>query len=159
MGTKKVYTNLVNFLEANKQKKVSDILNDVLEMTQAKVQSSVTYKDKEGKVVAIHCYYYKRWMPIVGDKKVEFGAKASTSTGLNTMCKLGVSLWTKQNSLAKKQTSELLAKLQDGSINVSQIADEKAKIEKARTKIEQTDLGFKTEQELIAYLKQNKVSL
>lgn len=98
-NVKKAFAELYSFLEANSNKKVSTILPEVLEMVaKSKNSGSETgrnfVKDEDGNVVAVFCYYHKRWELI---EHVPYGKKASNqSTGLNTMCKQGVSNWTKQ---------------------------------------------------------------
>ena len=102
MNTKKAYIEIIKFLEANSNKKVSTILSEVKAMTQSKNSSNVEgrtfYKDDEDNTIAIFCYYFKKWMRL---DEVEFGLKANTASGYNTMCKVGVSNWTKQQRVAK----------------------------------------------------------
>ena len=73
---KKAYQDIVSFLEANKDAKVSKVLEQVIEMASAKAnrsEGSTFIKDASGNAVAILDYYFKRWMPLVGDKAVDFG--------------------------------------------------------------------------------------
>lgn len=159
---KKAYQGIVDFLEANKEVKVSKILDQVIEMTMAKAnrsEGSTFIKDAKGNTVAILDYYFKRWMPLVGDKQVEFGAKLKTSTGFNTMCKDGVSAWTKQQREAKNASAELLKKVASGEIKPADIALHQAEIEKARGAILTTDKGFATEEEVRKYLAKQGVEV
>ena len=116
-------------------------------------------KAADGAVVAILDYYFKRWMPLVGDDAVEFGAKKNTATGYNTMSKEGVSHWTKQQRVAKQANAELLTRVASGEIKPDQIADEQARIEAARTTPAETELGFATKEEVVAYLQDNGVEV
>jgi hypothetical protein len=162
MTIKKMYVDLVNLLEENADKKIKTVLSQVYELTSAKTtrEAGATFlKDAEGNTVAIKCYYYKRWMPLVGPDSVEFGSKKSTATGYNTMCKEGVSLWTKQNGLLKKGHSSLLDRLEAGEITVNDLASEKQKIEDARKHIESTDKGFDSKEDLLSYLQDNNITV
>ncbi len=159
---KTAFQPIVDFLEANKDVKVSKILAQVIAMTEAKAnraEGSTFKKNSKGETVAVLDYYFKRWMPTVGPLAVEFGAKAKTATGLNTMCKDGVSHWTKQQSEAKKASGELLKKVASGEIKPQDIAVHQAQIEEARKVIVATDKGFASEAELEAYLAEQGVEL
>lgn len=159
---KKAFQPLIDFLEANADKKVKSILNEVIELTKAstnRMEGSSFIKDSEGNVVAIHDYYFKRWMPLVGEKAVDFGQKVKSATGLNTMCKEGVSHWTKQQREAKNGLAALLGKVASGELAPTDIAAEQAKLEEARKAIAPTELGFATQEEVEAYLVENNVVL
>ena len=159
---KKLFQPIVDLLEANASSPVSKLLPQIIELTAAKANRSEgdTYvKDASGKPVAIFDYYFKRWMPLVGDKAVEFGAKAGTATGFNVMCKEGVSLWTKAQRDAKNASSELLKKVTSGEIKPSEIPAHQAKIEEGRKVIQKTTLGFADAKELNAYLVKAGVKL
>lgn len=111
MAIKKDFVALVEFLEANQNKKVATILEQLREMCSQ--QNTVTFKkDAEGNVTEVFCYYHKRWELV---SEHEYGKKASNkATGLNTMCKVGLNLWTKQQSAAKKAKEQLLARVAAG---------------------------------------------
>lgn len=163
MAIKKAFQPIVDILETNKNSKVSDILNQVISLASAKTASgagsSTLIRDKKGTVVAILDYYFKRYMPLVGPKAVEFGKKEKTASGYNTMCKEGVAAWTKQQREAKNAMGELFTKVKSGIIKPADIAAEEAKIEAARKVIAKTDLGFATLEEVKKYLVENKVEL
>lgn len=156
-NVKKAYQEIVNLLEANKDVKVSKILDQVITMAEAKVggggAGTAFLKNAEGETLAILDYYFKRWMPVVGELAVEFGAKAKTATGLNSMCKEGVSNWTKQQREAKNANATLLSKVASGEIAPTDIAANQVKIEETRKAIAKTKLGFATQDELLVYLK------
>lgn len=169
-NVKKAYTEIVALLEANKDKKVSSILDQVIELASAKTnraEGSTFIKDVQGNVVAIFDYYFKRWMPLVGDKAVEFGKKDKTATGLNTMCKEGVSIWTKQQNDAKKALATLLNKVAAGEVKPADIAKAQEEIETARKSInfpmdengKTIELGFADRETLVKYLAKNKVEV
>lgn len=161
-NVKKAFQPIVDFLEANKDVKVSKILEQVIELTAAKSarsEGSTFLKAADGTPVAIFDYYFKRWMPLVGDKAVEFGAKAKTTTGFNTMCKEGVSHWTKQQRDAKNAGAELLKNVASGAVKPQDILTEQAKIEEIRKAIAPTELGFADQEQLLKYLKKNGVEV
>ena len=111
MAIKKDFQLIVEFLEANQNKKVATILEQLREMCSQ--QNTVTFKkDAEGNVTEIFCYYHKRWELV---SEHEYGKKASNkATGLNTMCKVGYNQWTKQQAAAKKAKEQLLARVAAG---------------------------------------------
>ena len=156
MTIKKAYVDLVAFLEDNKAKKVSTILEELKAMCESKNGSmsdtgTTFLKDEHGEVIAIFCYYFKRWMPLCD---VEFGAKKNTASGYNTMCKSGVSLWTKQQRVAKKAKEELLDDLSDGTIEVSELPELQKSIEHCRKRIVacEEEVSFETSNEVLKYL-------
>jgi hypothetical protein len=141
MTIKKQYTELHTFLTENSNKKVSTILPELIELMSRKNNSSgqanTFHKDADGNVIAIYCYYHKKW-ELVAD--VEYGAKAGTATGLNTMCKEGVSNWTKQQRAKKQAEASLLSLLSAGEMDVSEIGAKQAEIaEDAKVIIPRTD--------------------
>ena len=75
MSIKKSYVEIVNFLEDNKEKKVSSILDEILSMVESKKSPSTVLMDAEGNVIAIFCYYHKQWELF---SEVEYGSKANT---------------------------------------------------------------------------------
>lgn len=159
---KKVFQPLVDLLEANKDVKVSKIMEQIIELTMAKAnraEGSTFLKDAKGNTIAIFDYYFKRWMPLVGEKAVEFGAKQKTATGFNVMCKEGVSHWTKQQREAKNASSDLLKKVSSGEIKPSEIAAYQAQIEEGRKAIAKTELGFEKVEDLNKYLAKNGVDV
>jgi len=154
INTKKVYVELVEFLEANKNKKVSTILEQVKEMTKQKVSAKTSLTNETGEVVAIYCYYHKQW-EILAD--VPYGKKASSTTGFNTMCKVGVSNWTKQNNAIKKVGETVLSKLESGEIGAADIADTKAKLIAEAKEINTDNMpeGFESTEAVLASLEEH----
>lgn len=129
---KKDYVAIVELLQANTGKKVEDILPLVLELVSAKtIQSTTRYNDKK-ELTHVFCYYHKVWEEVA---KVPYGAKAGTKTGLNTMCKLGTSCWTKQQAEAKKAKADLLTQVGLGKVPAEEIPTKLAEIEAKRQAI------------------------
>ena len=154
MTIKKAYQEIVAVLQANEDAVVSDVLPSIIELASAKTGSgggkaSTFHKDEEGNVVAIFCYYHKLWM----DPRVEeFGTKTSSPTGLNNMCKDGVSKWTKQQREAKNAEANLLNQVASGELAVEDIAaaqEEIADAAKAIVPLE-SGYGFETLEEVLA---------
>jgi len=147
--TKKAFVEIVELLEKNKNKKVSTILGQIKEMTAQKSNLKTFAVDDKGAVVAVFCYYHKQW-ELVAD--VPYGKKASSTTGLNTMCKVGVSAWTKQNNAVKKVGSAVLALLEAGTIEATEIADTKERLIAEAKAINTEDMpeGFATSEEALA---------
>lgn len=132
MAIKKAYSELVELLEANKGKKVSSIMDQVLELATTKQSSKNFITDDNGKVTHIFCYYHKKWEAI---DEVEFGTKKHSASGYNSMCKEGVNQWSKQNREAKKAEAELLDKVASGELAPDDIQAERERIAEERTKI------------------------
>ena len=127
IAVKKVYAELFKFLTDNKHKKVSTILAEasVMMSKQTNAVAETTRYDEDGKLTHVYCYYHKEWEDIT---ECEYGLKKNTKSGLNTMCKLGVSNWTKQQRAKKKAESELLTKLAAGEIDVADLPTLQAEI-------------------------------
>ena len=157
---KVIYRELLNFMLDNKERKVKNILEAALGMTSAKkrVRTITTFiKDSEGSVVGVKDSYFDRWMPLVGEQAVVFGTKTGSSSGLNPMSKDGLSQWSKQQTIARKESLALIERIQldsdaEGFLAVEDIPAEKERIEAARTAVIDTDLGFETKEELVEYL-------
>ena len=129
---KKDYQAIVAFLEENKTKKVSTILEELKGMCTKKTNDKTFILDSEGNVVSVFCYYHKCWEDV---SIYAYGPKKSTASGLNTMCKEGVSKWTKQQRVAKQEGAALLTKLGSGEMVVSELDEAQAAIEATRIAI------------------------
>lgn len=111
MAIKKDFQVIVEFLEANQNKKVATIIEQLREMC-SQANTVAFKKDEDGNVTEVFCYYHKVWEKV---SEHEYGKKASNkATGLNTMCKKGLNQWTKQQSTAKKAKEQLLARVASG---------------------------------------------
>ncbi len=129
---KKDFIELYNLLEANKNRKVSTILPELLELmtkkNNASGSSNTFVKNDAGETIAVFCYYHKRWELV---SECEYGSKKSTATGLNTMCKVGVSNWTKQQRAKKQAEAALLPMLSSGELTVEELPAAQAEIDAA----------------------------
>ena len=150
---KKAYLDIVEFLQDNEDAYVRDILPQVTALASAKTgggggKATTFHRDEQGNVVAIQCYYHKLWM----DPEVaEFGKKASSATGFNSMCKDGVSKWTKQQRDAKKAKEQLLTDVASGEIEAADLPALLAEIEEATDIVVPRDdnYGYETLEELL----------
>ena len=146
MTIKKQFVNLVEFLEANSNKKVSTIIDEIYAMAESKKRDTTVMKNDKGEVIAIFCYYHKQWEYL---NEVEYGAKASSVSGFNTMCKIGVSKWTKAQANAKKAKEQVLDDVSNGVIDPSDIKARLEEVENERLLIDVTNMpiGYETLQE------------
>ena len=129
MTIKKQYIEIVALLEANKNKKVSTVLADVLALCESKNGGDTFIKNDDGITIAIKCYYFKKWFWL---DKTEFGVKKNTASGYNTMSKLGNSLWTKQQRVAKKAREHLLDQVVCCALDPSELNEQLMLIEDTR---------------------------
>ncbi len=125
-----LFTQAITVLEENKVKKsvleaVRSLHNDAVDLTANKNSngsgSKTTAHYEDGKLVAVFCYYHKRWELV---DHIEYGNKSGTKTGLNTMCKEGVSAWTKANRAHNKLKDELLQKLFKGELTSEEVQEQ-----------------------------------
>lgn len=161
MTIKKAYQDIVNFLQENKDKKVASILDTVIEMASAQRMSAenTAIRDLKGNVVAILDSYTQKWCALVGDKAVEFGVKANTSTGLNPMSKASLNQVNKQATAFKKASSDLLQQVAKGEVKPDQIQAKLAEFEEARKAVVDTGEGFASKEALLKYLEKAGVKL
>ena len=150
---KKVFQPIITLLEANPYTRVKDLLEQVKELASAKSAGGGSptsfHKDEAGNVVAIKCYYHEKWMhPTLGD----FGKKAGTASGFNSMCKDGLSKWTKQQKEFKNAQQQLLSQIASGEVPHDQINTKLAEFEAAKKAIvpREDGYGFDTLEECLA---------
>lgn len=151
---KKAFQPIVEVLESvDPSTPVAEVLPQVIEQAKARVgaggnKATQFHRDDEGNVIAVRCYYFKKWFHT---GEVEFGAKKSSASGLNSMCKEGVSNWTKQQAAMKKAKEELLSSVAEGHVASDQIPAALQQIEEEGSTIAPTELvGFDTLDELLA---------
>jgi hypothetical protein len=150
---KKAYKEIVELLQANENELVGDILPKVVAIASAKTgggggKATSFHKNDEGVIVGIKCYYHGLWM---APQIVDFGKKASSTTGFNSMCKEGVSNWTKQERDAKVASSKLLSDVANGDVPFDEMTGIMASIEEDRTArvAREDNYGFETLEELL----------
>jgi len=128
-NVKKVYAELVELLETNKDKKVSSILQEVYTLAESKQSSKNFVVNDKNVVTQVFCYYHKTWETI---SDVDYGTKKHSASGYNSMCKIGVNQWSKQQRNAKKEEADLLNKLSSGQVSPDKIQEIREEIEKNR---------------------------
>jgi len=119
------FESIYSVLEANQDKKVKDIMNLLIPLMVSKQRDSNSRTNDDGEL-EIFCYYHKEWELTT---QVEYGAKSGSKTGLNSMCKVGVNAWTKQQRDFKTNKAELLQKVIDEDLSVEDLKDEILKLE------------------------------
>lgn len=124
---KKQFTTIHTLLTEFKNKKLTnDRFEELESLMTSKVMSKTFELDGAGNVTRIFCYYHKVWEDV---SEVPYGNKSSTSHGLNTMCKQGVSNWTKQQRIMKQQKAELLDQVANQEIDASELPTKLVEIE------------------------------
>ncbi len=165
MAIKKAFAPFMDIIESNLNATVADVADQLRELAGTKARGntagsvSTFIRSTSGDAVAILDYHFKRWMPLIGSKAVEFGTKAGSASGYNQMSKAGVSDWTKRQRDAKNANANLLALVAAGEVAPHDIEARQAEIEAARTATPHSDLGFATKEEVVAYLESHGVDL
>lgn len=137
MKVKKAYTELFELLNNNRDKTVETIWAEIESLCSGSERAEKTFfKNDDNQIVSIYCYYHKRWEDISDHA---YGRKVNSTTGYNTMCKIGVNQWTKQQRLAKLAKEELLSRVSQGLVDVTEIPAEQARIEDERKNIYYSD--------------------
>jgi hypothetical protein len=127
-----------------------EIKSHLLSFCYAKTTDTTTlYHD--GELVAVYCYYHKQWERLTDHS---YGVKKGTNTGLNTMCKVGVNQWTKQQSEASKSKTELLTDVATGRVSPTDLTSRLNEIENHRQRIDYPTnyVGYSTREEVLATL-------
>lgn len=153
MSIKKAYVGIMSLLAANMDATVESIYDQVEALASAKAGGGAGatsfHKNEDGDVVALRCGYFGLWFLA---SEVEFGKKASSASGYNTMCKVGMSAWTKAQSNFKKAKEQLLDDVAAGTVAPGDIAAVTAELEETRlTPIELPEgmVGATTLEELL----------
>ena len=126
---KKVFEPIIALLEANLGTTAEELLPQAVALAEAKVggggggKASTFHRNEAGDVTAVFCYYFKKWFK---PSEVEFGAKKNSASGLNSMCKVGLSAWNKQQAALKKLDQEVLELLMSEELAVADAEEFKA---------------------------------
>lgn len=125
---KKQFITIHNLLTELRGKKITKERFAQLESLMVSKTMSTTFKTDRviGNVTHIYCYYHKVWEAI---DDIPYGKKANTAHGYMRMCKEGVSRWTKQQSVMKKDKSQLLDDVSNGLVEAIDLPESIAKIE------------------------------
>jgi len=155
---KKDLQPLHNYLQSLENKKLTaKLINDIATQFLATKNNNgsgsrtTAYYDSNRNLVAVYCYYHKRWELV---EHIAYGQKSGTKTGLNTMCKEGVSMWTKGNRAKVKAKDDLLALFTAGSIPSEDFKAQLAALDTDSTPEPHSDEehSFATIEELEQYL-------
>lgn len=115
---KKGLIELVKLVEARKGKIIDDkFIEDFRYYCVSKKKSSVILLDNDN-IVGKFCWYHKKWELF---KDNEFGIKSGDPSGFNSMCKSGVSSWTRSQLAIKKLDAEALKKVKSGKLKINDI--------------------------------------
>lgn len=154
-----LFAQAIETLKANKVKKsvieeVTAQYNEAVYITSSKKSngsgsSSTAYFDENRNLVAVFCYYHKRWELV---SNIEYGKKTGTKTGLNTMCKEGTSAWTKNNRALQKQKDALTQQMLKGELTHDQFKEQYENISFNIEPHSDEDHSFATLNDLKAYL-------
>ena len=120
--------DLILFLDKNKEKKVSSVINEVREMCSkfgGGGGDSVSLYDKNNKLVGLKCWYFEKWCCVIegDDRFIVFGLKVKNSSGFNNMSKRGCSLWYNGYNKFKKGELDLLRSSVGSGISEVEIKD------------------------------------
>lgn len=155
-----LFAQAIEAMKAGKVKKsiieeANGFYNEALFLTASKKSngsgsSSTAYFDPETReLVAVFCYYHKRWELV---SSIEYGKKAGTKTGLNTMCKEGTSAWTKANRKLQKAKDELTQKLLKNELSHEEFNTQYHEISFGIEPHSNEEHSFATLDELLAYV-------
>ena len=110
---------------------------------------STTSHYDEDNLIAIYCYYHKQWELVT---EVEYGKKASSSTGLNSMCKIGVKKWTQQQKKIKLVNEQVLEMLTNGELSLEELPTKKeSMIEECRIiDVDEMPNGFESIEDIVS---------
>lgn len=142
---KSQFVTLHNLIKDNEGKKLTPkLIAQFEELMTSKVMAKTFKKDADGIVTHIYCYYHKEWEEVAS---VPYGNKASTAHGFNTMCKEGVSNWTKQQRAMKQAKAKLLDEVSNGEVEASDLPSLLEEIElQAKTIVARSDVQSHEEQ-------------
>jgi len=115
---KKNFEEIHALLSSNKDKVIEDIMPQLLALMVSKQRDKNHHETDDG--LEIFCYYHKEWELV---SQVEFGSKASSATGYNSMCKVGVNAWTKQQRDFKSSKANLLEEMIAGDLEASDLSE------------------------------------
>jgi len=152
-----LFAQAIELMKTNKVKKsvveeATTLYNEATFITASKKSNgsgsnSTAYFDPETReLVAVFCYYHKRWELV---SHIEYGKKAGTKTGLNTMCKEGTSAWTKANRKLQKTRDELTQRMIKGELTSDEFKVEYEAITSSIEPHSDEDHSYATLQELL----------
>ena len=166
-------TELLNLLESNQSKKVSEVIEKAREINARRGagnggggrQSNHTIWNTDGVVVAKRCGYYERWFLIGALPGAEpWSPKTHSTDGLSQKCNEGNQKWNKRNAEIKAYEADIKNNCVMGVIKSEEAQKKLNKEDPANAKhfvhtFEKTDRGFATREDVIVALEKNKVAI
>ena len=128
---KKGYTELYAILLENADKKVKSVMDLLIPIMETQQKDKCHFYDEDGRL-QVFCYYHKEWEYV---DQVPYGKKANTTTGLNTMCKVGTNQWTKQQREFKASAETILDMVASGELAYEDIPAKRAEFEEVKNRI------------------------
>ena len=109
MTIKTTFKPIVEFLNANANKKVRDILDEATAIMSAKGRSSRPSVLRDGEnVIAYYCAFFNAYIaPTDANGQSTFTPKASTASGVNSYSKAGQNAWNTINANFKARNEAL----------------------------------------------------
>ena len=165
---KKGHEPLHNLLVANKDRKVSEILAQAIQLMSAGGRAvDKAIKSVDGKVLAIVSTYSGLYQPVVGSKAGEVRVVANSTTGFNNMTQEEQALYNKArlehnkaldaNKAANAFNADLLVKVSKGEVKASEVGGLMKDVVNVDTimnpKTDEISTGFDSRDECVAYLK------
>jgi len=129
---KKQFVSIFSIIETNKDKFSKSLYQSLVDECTSKTLAQ-TFRTNDDGDLEVFCWYHKEWE---NTTTCEYGNKKGTKTGLNTMCKQGVSSWTKQQRVLKSSKENLLTQVMNGDVQQDELVDLMYDLEQASKKIE-----------------------
>lgn len=149
----------MSLLMANQGKKVSTLLPQLVTLMYSERSNggNAFYNAESGALVGHFCYFHKIYEPVgAAAGQAEYGSKVNTSTGLNTMCKVGANSFSSRNSTYKQNRANVMIRMmaQPPEITIDEARPILEQIEKDKIAVipREDKVGFKTLDELTKHL-------
>lgn len=158
-------------LMANQSRIDPEVFPGLIELCYGKAKQIKNILDRSNNQVAVVCWYFKRWMPLVGPRAVDFPSNKSQVHGLNKCCREGNKFYQQRldafnavNTVVENETRLINQKLRSQldekersslSARLDELDAMMAEAEEAKTVIKHTHLGFETMEECMEYLVEN----
>ena len=158
-----LHSYITKLLQENESISLAESLESLMPFMSVKPQKGMkpytSILDINGNTVAMFDSFMKVWLPLVGPQAYEFGLRSKSANKLNYTSRLGQRLLARRIREKFIAERDLLNRISAGEISGDEIAKEREKIKQARFKPYEGTEGFKTKEEVIAYLLANQVSL
>ena len=138
---RKKYEEIISILENNKDKKVSELLDEIRPMVLTKPGGKTpNYKlNAEGEMIAIFCSYHKKWED---PRIVVFGKKSTSKSGFTSYCLEGMNHWAIQRKEYKKGVIKILDMTIEKKWSAEHAAKERESLEKKKAFSHKREDGY-----------------